>query len=70
MSSTVAGTKRDNVIQNWKRVSPEATRFLLPIRTKQGYRQALELLEEAFSDESLEPFLQVLSEPIEASQHR
>jgi HTH-type transcriptional regulator / antitoxin HigA len=65
MPSTMLGTKRDRVIQNWKRISPEAARFLLPIRTKKDYQQALELLEETFFDETLEPFLQVLSERIE-----
>jgi HTH-type transcriptional regulator/antitoxin HigA len=60
------GTKRDSVIQNWRQISPEATKFLLPIKTKKEYQYALELLEENFTDETLEPFLHVLSERIEA----
>jgi HTH-type transcriptional regulator / antitoxin HigA len=66
MPSTMLGTKRSSVIQDWKRVSPEAASFLLPIQTKKQYEAALELLEENFADNSLEPFLQVLAERIEA----
>jgi HTH-type transcriptional regulator / antitoxin HigA len=66
MPSTMLGTKRDNVLKSWKRISPEAARFLLPIRTKKDYHYALGLLEETFADETLEPFVHVLSERIEA----
>jgi HTH-type transcriptional regulator / antitoxin HigA len=59
------GIKRDKVVQNWKRMSPEAARFLLPIRTKKDYNYALGLLEETFGDETLESFVHVLSERIE-----
>ena len=65
MPSTMLGTKRDSVVQSWKRISPEAARFLLPIRTKKDYQHALELLESTFLDETLEPFVHVLSGHIE-----
>jgi HTH-type transcriptional regulator / antitoxin HigA len=65
MPSTMLGIKRDKVLQDWKRMSPEAARFLLPIRTKKDYNYALELLEETFGDETLEPFVHILSERIE-----
>jgi HTH-type transcriptional regulator / antitoxin HigA len=60
------GTKRDSVVQNWKKISPEAASFLLPIETKKQYETALELLEAYFDDESTGPFLQVLAERVEA----
>ena len=66
MPSTMLGTRKDSVVKNWKRVSPEAARFLLPIRTRKDYHHALELLETTFSDESLKPFVHVLSGHIEA----
>jgi HTH-type transcriptional regulator / antitoxin HigA len=66
MPSMTLGIKRDSVVQNWKQMSPEAARFLLPIRTKKDYQRALALLEDNFFDKTLEPFLRVLTERIEA----
>ncbi len=70
MPTMMLGTKRDSVVQNWKKVSPEAASFLLPIETKKQYETALELLEAYFDDETLEPFLQVLAERIEVYESK
>lgn len=70
MPSMTLGTRSDSVVQNWKKVSPEAAKFLLPIETKKQYEAALELLEAYFADETLEPFLHVLAERIEAYESK
>jgi HTH-type transcriptional regulator / antitoxin HigA len=70
MPTMMLGTRSDSIVQNWKKVSPEAAKFLLPIETKKQYETALELLEAYFHDEALEPFLQVLVERIEAYESK
>lgn len=69
MPTMTVGTKSVDIIQHWKRLNPEAARFLLPIQTKKQYEAAVRLLEENFDDETLEPFLQVLAERIEAYEN-
>jgi HTH-type transcriptional regulator / antitoxin HigA len=70
MPTMTLGTKSVDIIQNWKQLSPEAAQFLLPIQTKKHYEAAMKLLEENFSDKTLEPFLQALAERIEAYEEK
>jgi HTH-type transcriptional regulator / antitoxin HigA len=70
MPNMTSGTKSVDIVKSWKRMSPEAAQFLLPIQTKKQYEAAAMLFEENFHDEALEPFLQVLAERIEAYEER